>query len=77
MSTSHEQTAKDQPKPETLEQVRYRTSLRCQAIYFRALAASVREYSEKMTPIIVMDWLIAELEDAAAECDLEAENQEL
>lgn len=77
MSTSHEQAAKDQPKPETLEQVRYRTSLRHQAIYLRALAASVREYSEKTTPIIVMDWLIAELEDAAAECDLEAENQEL
>lgn len=77
MITSHDNEYKLLAAAQIEKETAYRTSLVCQATFFRSLAAAVRCYKETQAPIIVMDWLISELEDAAAECDLEAENQEV
>ena len=55
----------------------YRVNLRRQADFLRALAGSVYTYNASHDPKIDMAWLFNEIMEAAEECDLEAENQEV
>lgn len=54
-------------------QERTAQNFRDQAEFLRALAVVVKSYNENLKAKIDMHWLMEELEDAAKECEQEAE----